>query len=161
DHIRPLAGNEDVDLQLLAGLVAVGVVRTELDDEPARLPTVLVEVALHRLGGAAATRTAERDLESGVTVALRGLDLSHVAGTCLDHGHGNSACVVEDLGHAQLLPEDPLDVAHQSLISMSTPAERFSRWSSWTVLEVASTMSMSRLWVSIWKCSRESLCLCG
>src|SRR6266487_4121584 len=44
---------------------------------------------------------------------------------------------------------------------MSTPAERFRRWSSCTVFDVASTMSINRLCVSISKCSRLSLSLCG
>ena len=60
------------------------------------------------------------------------------------------------------VPRIPLISAmSHNLISMSTPADRFRRWSSWTVFDVASTMSMSRLCVSIWKCSRLSLYLCG
>ena len=35
------------------------------------------------------------------------------------------------------------------------------RMSASTVLGVGSTMSISRLWVRISKCSRESLYLCG
>src|SRR5207237_2967422 len=45
---------------------------------------------------------------------------------------------------------------------MSTPAGRWSRrWSESTVFGVGWWMSMSRLWVRISKCSRESLSLNG
>ena len=112
---------------------------------------------------------AERDLDGGVAVVLRGADLGDDAGPGLDHGHGDDAVVlVPDLGHAELLAQQALHVlAHgghvvpQSLISMSTPAGRSSRMSESTVFGVGSRMSMSRLWVRISKCSRLSLYLCG
>src|SRR6185437_390871 len=66
---------------------------------------------------------------------------------------------VEQLGHAQLGSDDAL--AHQSLISMSTPAGRSSRMSESTVFGVGWWMSISRLCVRISKCSRESLSLNG
>ena len=45
---------------------------------------------------------------------------------------------------------------------MSTPAGRWSRrWSESTVFGVGWWMSISRLWVRISKCSRESLSLNG
>src|SRR5262245_9697844 len=44
---------------------------------------------------------------------------------------------------------------------MSTPAGRSRRINESTVFAVGSMMSISRLWVRISKCSRESLSLCG
>ena len=39
----------------------------------------------------------------------------------------DGAGIVEDLGHAQFLAEDAFDLCHQSLISISTPDDRFRR----------------------------------
>src|SRR3990170_3387780 len=44
---------------------------------------------------------------------------------------------------------------------MSTPAGRLRPISALTVFAVGSMMSMSRLWVLISNCSRESLSTCG
>src|ERR1700693_4723628 len=125
-----------------------------------RFDVVLVEVALHGLGHSGCLDSPEDQLNGVVSVIGDRLDLRDNARPGLDDRHRYGPGVLEDLGHAQLLSEDAFHVCH-SLISISTPAERFRRWSSWTVLEVASTMSINRLWVSIWKCSRESLYLCG
>jgi hypothetical protein len=157
DDVRAFARGEDVRSQLLAGRVARGVVRPELDEMTARLAAVRVEVTLH---GLVRRGLGERELHGVVAVGLLRLDLRDEARPGLDDRDRNRAGLLEDLGHAQLLAQDAFDLAH-SLISMSTPAERFRRWSSWTVFDVASTMSMIRLCVSIWKCSRESLYLCG
>ena len=133
-------GREDVGPELLAGRVArrrrpCGARRGGGPDVPA----VRVEVALHRLvrGG-----LGERELDGVVAVGLLRLHLRDEARPGLDDRDRDRARLFEDLGHAQLLAEDAFDLGH-SLISMSTPAERFRRWSSWTVLDVASTMSMS------------------
>src|SRR5439155_614190 len=102
-------------------------------------------------------------LNTRLGVALGGLDLCDVARAGLDHRHRHRAGVLEELGHAQFLAQDPLELGHQAFnfTSMSTPADSCRRWSSCTVLGVASWMSMSRLCVSIWKCSGLSSSLCG
>src|ERR687891_2953065 len=158
DHVGPLARLEDSGRDLLPRLERL--VGAELHQVAARLVDPRPgEVAAGRL--AWSFPDAIRQLDRGVAVALGRLDLDHPARPGLDHGDGHGPSLIrEHLGHAQLLPKDPLG-SHQSLISMSTPAARFSRWSSCTVFEVASWMSISRLWVSIWKCSRLSLSLWG
>jgi hypothetical protein len=126
DDVGALAGGEDVDLDLLPGLE--GFIRAELDDVAQGLDARLGEVAHHRLLRAAALRVAQ--LDRGIAVTLRGLHLNHPARPRLDHRHGQGSAVLgEDLRHPELLAEDPLD-GHQSFSSMSTPAARFSRWSS-------------------------------
>src|SRR5207245_5244877 len=70
----------------------------------------------------------------------------------------------EPLGHAEFPSQDRRHQSYQAArrISMSTPAGRWSsRWSESTVLGVGWWISISRLWVRISKCSRESLSLNG
>src|SRR5262245_650145 len=131
-------------------------------------------MALRGLRHVARTDGAVRELDGVVAVVGLRAHLRHDARPGLDDRDRHRTRLDEDLGHPQLLAHDPLDLWHialprppaslreaYNLIWMSTPADRFRRWSSWTVLEVASTMSINRLCVSIWKCSRESLYLCG
>src|SRR6266540_6225475 len=92
---------------------------------------VLLEVPLHGLGELVGPRLLERQLDGLVAVRGLRLDLGHETRPSLDHRHGDGPRVVEDLGHAQLRPQDALGLGHgYSLISMSTPADRFRRWSS-------------------------------
>ena len=50
---------------------------------------------------------AEADLNRGVTVGVVCFELGDATGTGLDQGDGDgSALLVEELGHAQLLPEN-------------------------------------------------------
>src|SRR5262249_18071942 len=105
---------------------------------------------------------AEGELHCGVAVALLLAHRGHLAGAGLDHGDRNDRAVLaEDLRHAELLAEDRGHLAHNR-ISMSTPAgSESSRCSESTVFGEGWMMSISRLWVRISKCSRESLSLNG
>src|SRR6266480_1719885 len=164
NDVNGVARREDVGADLLAGRVRRGVVGPQLDEVPERFPPGLVEMPLRGSVDVARAHLTVRELHRVVPVGPLASNLGDDARTRLDHRHRNGARLDEDLGHPHLLADDPFDVTHrqpQSLISMSTPADRFSRCSSWTVFDVASTMSISRLCVSIWKCSRESLYLCG
>src|ERR671910_197137 len=80
---------------------------------PGGLATVLVEMTLLGLGQALRTRRAEGELDRRVAVLLLALDLRDEARPGLDDRDRDRARVVEDLGHAQLRPEDPLDVRHE------------------------------------------------
>src|SRR5262249_50437513 len=102
----------------------------------------------------------EGELDGGVAVALVVADRGDLAGAGRDHGDGDDgAGPGEDLGHAGLLPEER---GHQRRIAMSTPAGSESRrWRESTVFGDGWRMSISRLWVRISKCSRESLSLNG
>src|SRR5918996_4250468 len=102
-----------------------------------------------------------RKLNGVVAVAIGAADSRDLVRLRLDHRDGHGAAVLgEDSAHAQLLADDRTH--DQSRISTSTPAGRVSmRWSSSTVFGVGWWMSISRLWVRISKCSRESLSLNG
>src|SRR5574341_363563 len=103
---------------------------------------------------------ADTHLDRLVTVLLQRLHLDYCERSGLDHRHGYGLAVaLENLGHAQLAPQDAFN-AH-SLISMSTPDGSCSRIRASTVLEVGSRMSISRLCVRISNCSRESLSMWG
>ena len=83
--IHPVAGGEDIRLQLVAHLVLGAVVQTEL----------------------ALLNLAEPHLHGLVSVLLGGLLLHHGAGAGLDHGDGDHmAGLIEDLGHADLFSDD-------------------------------------------------------
>src|SRR5439155_23011274 len=165
DRVGVLPGSEDVHLDLLSAVVG-GAVGPELDQVQGGFGVGRLVVAGERLVRPSPPGLAVGELHGLVAVALIGLDLGHRARAGLDDRDRHRARVVgEDLRHPELGPEDALRRSHvvrpYSLISMSTPAERLRRWSSCTVLAVASMMSISRLWVSIWKCSRLSLSLWG
>src|SRR6185369_7115750 len=89
-----------------------------------------------------------------------GPDARHGVGRDLQHrDRDHRPVLVEHLGHADLAADQ--SDAHHILISMSTPAARLSRIRASTVFELGSRMSMSRLWVRISNCSRESLSMNG
>ncbi len=86
-----LAVGEDVDLELLADLVAGDVVEAQLDEAHARLDAGLGELAGDRLGELGGLLLAEGDLQGAVAVALGGLDLHDPAGLDLQHGDRDDA----------------------------------------------------------------------
>src|SRR5438270_12671605 len=104
----------------------------------------------------------EGQLYGLVAVALGRADGGHRARPSFQHGHPLDAAILEELlGHTELAREDGGHY-EASRISMSTPAGRWSsRCSESTVLGVGWWISISRLWVRISKCSRESLSLNG
>src|SRR3954468_9398655 len=141
----------------LAGLVA------ELLDVAVRAGVGLLEMAELGLGEVLLLGGAERELHGLVAVAVVCADARHRAGARLEHRDALDLAVLEEqLGHPELLGEDRGHAQLTSLISMSTPAGRWSRrWSESTVFGVGELMSISRLCVRISKCSRESLSLNG
>src|SRR4051794_22932957 len=165
-----LRGAGDLDrLADLEGLDRDGVaheplarVVAELDEVLHRGRAGLLEVAELGLGEVLLLGRAEGELDGLVAVALVGADARHRARAGLEHRDAlDPAVLLEELGHAELLGEDR-GHGQPSLISMLTPAGRWSsRWSESTVFGVGWWMSMSRLWVRISKCSRESLSLNG
>src|SRR3954451_15927173 len=165
-----LAGAGDLDrLADLEGLDRDGVADLQLAGLVAELHEVahgrsagLLEVAELGLAQVLLLRRAERELEGLVAVAVMRADARDRARAGLEHGDALDAAVVEeDLGHPELLGEDGGHYA-RSLISMFTPAGRWSRrWSESTVLGVGPWMSIRRLCVRISKCSCESLSLNG
>src|SRR5262249_26469291 len=165
-HVDDLTGLERLDGDLLAERVLAGVGGTQLDDVPPGRHVGLGVVAGVRLVHLARVDLPVGELDRAVAVLVRGTDLGDHARAGLHHGDRDNPVVVPHLGHAELGAQDALDLpVHQSgpysLISMSTPAGRSSRMSESTVLGVGSMMSISRLGCRIWKCSRESLYLCG
>src|SRR5690606_37519197 len=167
DHVDLRAGVEHVGGDLLPDAVLGRVGGPQLDEVPARGDTRLGEVAAARLVHLARVDRAVGELHGGVTVGLRSADLRHHVRARLDHGDRHHPVVlVEDLGHPELRAQDPGDLSfgHRSKpywMFTSTLAGRSMRISASTVFGVGSRMSISRLWVRISKCSRESLYLCG
>lgn len=112
------AGLEGRDGDLLADGVLGGIAGAELDEVAARRHTGLLEVAGHGLVDLARVDRAEGDLDGVVAIRLGVADLRDDAGARLDDGHGDEAVVrVPDLGHAELLAKDALDVALDSSVS--------------------------------------------
>jgi hypothetical protein len=86
-----------------------GVVGAQLDRHPARRDARLGEVAGLRLVHPTGVDGAEADLHRGVAVDGDRPDLGHDARTRGDDGHRNHPVVlVEHLGHAELLAQQPL-----------------------------------------------------
>src|SRR5690606_4124219 len=167
-HVGLLAGLEHVGHgDLLAELEPGHVGDPDLEQGPTRRHAGLGVVALQGLVDPVGVGFTERDLDGGVAVLLRRLDLDDAHRSCLDDGDGaRLGVLVEDLGHAQLLTDDRGEcrlrlLGRHSLISTSTPAGSSRRISESTVFGVGSRMSISRLWMRISKCSRESLWTCG
>src|SRR4051794_3890507 len=165
-----LGGAGDLDLLAdLEGLDRHGVADLQLGGLVAELHEVahgrgagLLEVAELGLGEVLLLRRAERELDGLVAVAVVRADRGDRARPGLQHGHALDAAVVEEhLGHPELLGEDGGHYV-RSLISMFTPAGRWSRrCSESTVFGVGPWMSIRRLCVRISKCSWESLSLNG
>src|SRR3954468_9368402 len=137
--LEGLHGDGVADLQL-AGLVA------ELHEVAHGRGRGLLEVADLRLAQVLLLRRAEGELHGLVAVSVMRADARDRARAGLEHGDALDAAVVEEhLGHPELLGEDGGHYA-RSLISMLTPAGRWSRrWSESTVLGVGPWMSIRRL----------------
>src|SRR3954452_24927368 len=124
----------------------------------------LLEVPELGLGEHLLLAGSKGQLHGLIAITLLGADRRHRARPALQHRDALDPAVVEEpLRHAELLGEDGGHVGYEARrISISTPAGRWSRrWSESTVLGVGWWMSISRLWVRISKCSRESLSLNG
>ena len=82
----------------------------ELDEAAMRLDAVLAQVPELALRQLPLGDGVERELHGVVAVRRHGLHLDHGAWTGLDdrHGRDDAGLLVEDLGHAQLSPHDPL-----------------------------------------------------
>jgi hypothetical protein len=64
-------------------------------------------VTLGRLVDQLFAGVAKADLHRGIAIGVAAFELGDAAGTGLDQGDGDgSALLVEELGHAQLLPEN-------------------------------------------------------
>src|SRR6202012_5215994 len=114
-----------------------------------------------RLVDLARTDLTVGQLPRAVAVKFGGANPGHHVRPGFDHRNRHDAVVlVEHLRHTQLGAQNALS-RHCSQISYwmltSTLAGRSMRISASTVLGVGSRMSISRLWVRISKCSRESL----
>ena len=128
DDVDLVAGGEDVGLHLLAGRIAARVVGPQLDEVARRLDVRLVEMTLGGSVDRAGAHGSVGELDRVVTVDVLRSDLRDHAGARLQDRDRHGARLDEQLGHAQLLAHDALDVRHlYSLISMSTPADRFRR----------------------------------
>src|SRR5690606_7257872 len=109
--VDQLAGLERVGGDLLAEGVLGGVGGAHLDVVPARGQVVLAQVVAERLVDLARVDLPVAELDGGVAVGLRGPDARHDARTGLQDRHGHDlARFVEDLGHAELLAQDSLDL---------------------------------------------------
>ena len=72
-----------------------------------RLPTRSGQVAAGGLVDELFADVSETELDGGVAVGAGGFELGDAAGASLDHGDRDGpALFIEELGHAQLLPED-------------------------------------------------------
>src|SRR5436190_2029493 len=152
------AGADDADL--LDGHLLIDIAHTELADGPdlRQRPAELAGLGLRQLAD-----DVRAELDRRVAVALgRAQARDRVGLDRHDRDGDHRPVVLEDLGHADLAPDEPeFSGRHHILISMSTPAARDSRMRASTVFEDGSRMSTSRLWVRISNCSRLSLSMNG
>lgn len=106
-----LPGLEGVGEDLLAEGVLGGVVGADLGEVTARRDVVLAEVVAQGLVDLARVDLPVAELDGGVAVLLRSADPGHHARTGLDDGdRDHPVRLVEDLGHAELLAQDALDL---------------------------------------------------
>jgi hypothetical protein len=82
----------------------------ELDEPAVRADVVLAEVPELRLRELALRHLVEGELDGVVAVGVGGPHGDDRAGACLDHRYGRDGAglLVEDLRHAELSPQDPL-----------------------------------------------------
>src|SRR5581483_8870359 len=106
DHVHQVALGEQVDTDRVADAVLALAAHAELPQEAE--VAQLLEVAAHRLREVLLVAVA--DLDRGVAVFLRALDLRDDDGPGLDHRDVvDLAVLVEDLGHPQLASEQALE----------------------------------------------------
>src|SRR4051794_36562011 len=107
---------EHLGAQLLTDGVALDRVSAQLHQVAARRDVGGLEVAGHGLGHLARVDLTVGELDGGVAVLLLGTDLGHDARPGLDDGHRDDPVVlVEDLGHAELLAQNPCLVVRHLL----------------------------------------------
>jgi len=112
DDVDGVAGSEHVGSDPLPGRVRRSIVRAELDQVPHRLGTCFVEVPFGRPVDVARTGLAVRELHGVIAVDISRPDLRDDARPSLEHRDRHRSRLDEDLGHPQLLADDPFDVAH-------------------------------------------------
>src|SRR5947208_3402896 len=100
----------------LVALELLGLLEADLADDPHRGDVRLLEQAGRGLRHVLLLR-AEAELERVVAVGVLGPDPEDRAGPRLDDGHGEVVAVVaEDLGHADLPPDESLLACHQHTV---------------------------------------------
>ena len=129
--VDTLAGVEEVGAEHLAHFEAREVVDAQLGEMLHRRCVGLLQVTELGLREPLRQRGTEGELDRGVAVALRGLQLDDATRPGFDHRHrDDTVLVVPDLGHAELAPEDALwqpsvnvPVSHERS-ARQVPAER-------------------------------------
>jgi hypothetical protein len=107
--VDPGAGLEHVSRDLLAERVLGGVVGAQLHGEASRRDARLGEVARLGLVHLAGVDRAVADLHRGVAVDVHRADLGHDTRSRREDGDRHDPVVlVEHLGHAELLAQQPL-----------------------------------------------------
>ena len=166
DNIHYFAGLEDVHPDGLTYLKLANVVGFDFP-QVTGVPTIFQVTLLWLVQP---LRFPETQLDCLISIGFLGLDLGHHARSGFDDSDRDyPAIVTKDLAHSNFSAQISVDHARllrpavsssfsrHNLIEMSTPAGKFSRVRESMVLDVGSNMSISRLWVRISKCSRESL----
>src|SRR6185503_1104403 len=154
--LDPLAGGEDVDLDLGTRRRRLAAEAEDPKHLRRRVEPRLLGVAQLRLGGPLRAARPEAELHSAVA------HLHHAAGARLDHRHRHRGAVFrEHPGHPELAADQSSRHRYSTLISTSTPAGRSSFVSASIVCGRESLMSRRRLCVRSSNCSRLFLSTCG
>src|SRR5215212_9894084 len=159
-HVYLVSDLEDVGAYRFADLARHA---AQLLEMLARGRVDLLEGTSVRLVDAVGLHPPEADL-NGVVAVLVGVagGRAQVRLDLDDRDANERPVILEGLGHVLLASEYCRCHSSQvAFISMLTPAGRSSRCSESTVRGVGCWMSMRRLCVCSWKCSRESLSLKG
>ena len=105
---------EDIGGEFLTHLIVssrIGIRKTDFGDVATRRNTGLCEVASHRLSHFTGVDGAECDLDGVVAIGLFGANLGYDTRPSLDDSNGdNPVLFVEDLGHAELIAQDALNL---------------------------------------------------
>ena len=105
DDIHPSTLFKELAARVLSTLCRkLGGLHAELLEELRRLDTQLLEVTGNRLAQAALLLSVEGNLDSGVTVLIRRLNLGEGVTGYIDDGDGDhgTGLLVEDAGHTNL-----------------------------------------------------------
>jgi hypothetical protein len=106
----------------LAHFEAREVVDPQLGEVLHRRRVSLLQVTELGLREPLGQRRTERELDRGVAVALRSLQLDDATRPGFDHRHrDDTVLVVPDLGHAELAPEDALGRPHYGSLRSAVP----------------------------------------